>query len=85
MATTRASARSVQLAASALREAAPSAGSYVTESNYFNTNWRRDFWGNNYPRLRAIKDRVDKEGLFIVHHGAGSEAWSPDGFQKAGS
>jgi hypothetical protein len=34
--------------------------------------------------LRAVKDRYDPEGLFFVHHGVGSEDWSPDGFIAAG-
>ena len=29
-----------------------------------------------------VKDKVDPEGLFFVHHGVGSEDWSPDGFTR---
>ncbi|HZI82622.1 MAG TPA: FAD-binding protein [Casimicrobiaceae bacterium] len=57
-------------------------GSYVSESNYFEADWQQSFWGKNYPRLRAVKDRYDPEGLFFVHHGVGSEDWSPDGFSR---
>jgi hypothetical protein len=39
-------------------------------------------WGPNYPRLSRIKQRWDPDGLFTVHHGVGSESWSPDGFTK---
>jgi FAD/FMN-containing dehydrogenase len=63
-----------------LRKAAPHAGSYVAESNFFNENWREDYWGEHYTRLRRIKDRYDPDGLFINHHGVGSEDWSADGF-----
>ena len=35
-----------------------------------------------YARLRAVKDRYDPDGLFFVHHGVGSEDWSPDGFTR---
>jgi hypothetical protein len=31
-----------------------------------------------------VKDAYDREGLFVVHHGVGSERWSPDGFTRAG-
>jgi hypothetical protein len=32
--------------------------------------------------LLAVKERYDPEGLFFVHHGAGSEGWSADGFSR---
>ena len=53
-------------------------------SNYFEENWQRAFWGANYPRLRAVKAKYDPDGLFFVHHGVGSEDWSPDGFTRTG-
>ena len=70
----------IDLAMWELRKIAPNAGSYVAESNYFNRAWQHDYWGGNYPRLRAIKAKYDPGGLFFVHHGVGSEDWSPDGF-----
>jgi FAD/FMN-containing dehydrogenase len=75
-------ARAVDLAAAELRRIVPEAGSYVSESNYFNESWSRDFWGTNYPRLKAVKAKYDLNGLFFVHHGVGSESWSPDGFTR---
>ena len=39
---------------------------------------------HNYARLIKVKDRYDPNGLFFVHHGVGSEAWSADGFTKRG-
>jgi FAD/FMN-containing dehydrogenase len=60
-------------------------GSYVSESNFFERDWQQSYWGTNYPRLRAIKNRYDPDGLFFVHHGVGSEEWSPDGFMRLGS
>jgi Berberine and berberine like len=57
-------------------------GSYVAESNFFQSDWQRAFWGANYRRLRAVKNEYDPEGLFFVHHGVGSEDWSPDGFTR---
>ena len=64
----------------ALRGATGASGAYVSESDYFEPDWQRAFWGTNYPRLRALKDAVDPGGLFFVHHGVGSERWSADGF-----
>jgi FAD/FMN-containing dehydrogenase len=79
----RADAGAIDAASAQLRRLAPRAGSYVSESNYFNRDWQQAFWGSNYPRLRAVKDRYDPQGLFFVHHGVGSEDWSPDGFTPA--
>ena len=61
---------------------APGAGSYVNETDWFQADWQRAFWGPNYPRLLAIKRRYDPTGLFTVHHGVGSEGWSADGFTR---
>ena len=72
----------IDLAIAELRKLAPDAGSYVSESNYFNASWRRAYWGGNYSKLRAIKAKYDPEGLFFVHHGVGSEDWSADGFTR---
>ena len=82
LAAARRNARDIDLAAAALRQVAPHAGSYVSESNFFNADWKREFWGGNAGRLQAVKTRVDPDGLFFVHHGVGSEQWSPDGFTR---
>jgi hypothetical protein len=77
--------RRALLARAALAEgalAAPAAGSYVSESDFFEPDWARAFWGPNYARLLRVKERYDPDGLFIVHHGVGSERWSPDGFTR---
>jgi len=78
----RRSARNIDMATAELRKVAPAAGSYVSESNYFNPAWRTAFWGTHYPRLFAIKRKYDPDGLFTVHHGVGSELWSADGFSR---
>lgn len=78
----RGDAHDIDLAAAELRKIAPNAGSYVSESNYFNRSWQKDYWGTNYSRLRAIKTKYDPDALFFVHHGVGSEEWSSDGFTR---
>jgi FAD/FMN-containing dehydrogenase len=65
-----------------LRGLVPDAGSYVSESNYFEKRWQQSYWGANYPRLAEIKRKYDPDGLFFVHNGVGSEQWSADGFTK---
>jgi FAD/FMN-containing dehydrogenase len=77
-----ADARAIDAAAAALHQLVPQSGSYVSESNFFNANWQRAFWGEHYARLRAVKSSYDPDGLFFVHHGVGSEEWSADGFAR---
>lgn len=82
VAAARQDAHQIDLAAAELRKIAPGAGSYVAESNYFNDSWQTAYWGSNYAKLRAIKNKYDPEGLFFVHHGVGTEEWNADGFQR---
>ncbi len=80
----RARANLVHQAMAEMRKLAPNAGCYVSEAGYFDENWQDQYWGPNYPRLLAIKQKYDPDGLFVVHHGVGSEAWSADGFVRSG-
>ncbi|TAJ85853.1 FAD-binding oxidoreductase [Reyranella sp.] len=82
LAKARITARDVTAAMGELRKLVPEPGAYVSESNYFEADWQQAFWGANYPRLRAVKQKYDPNGLFFVHHGVGSEAWSADGFSR---
>ena len=82
LARARADAVAISRAGDELRKVVLNAGSYVSESNYFERNWQRSFWGPNYPRLLAVKQKYDPECLFFVHHGVGSENWSADGFTR---
>jgi FAD/FMN-containing dehydrogenase len=65
-----------------LRKLGIAPGSYVSESSYFERDWQQSYWGANYHRLRAAKAKYDPDGLFLVHHGVGSEDWSADGFER---
>jgi FAD/FMN-containing dehydrogenase len=78
----RASAKQIGLADAALRQACPGAGSYLSECDFFMPDWQARAWGDHYPRLARIKRRYDPEGLFVVHHGVGSEGWSADSFSR---
>jgi hypothetical protein len=66
----------------ALRAAAADTGAYLNECDYFQGDWQKAFWGPNYSRLLEIKQRYDRDGLFFVHNGVGSEGWSADGFTR---
>ena len=70
-------------AMTALRVAAPRAGCYLSECDFFLESWQRACWGDNYGRLKRIKAIYDPDGLFIVHHGVGSEDWTEGGFAPA--
>jgi FAD/FMN-containing dehydrogenase len=78
-------ARAIDAATQELQRVAPGAGSYLSESNFFNAHWQQAYFGGHYPKLRAIKQRYDPDGLFFVHHGVGSEEWSADGFTRVSS
>ena len=78
----RKAAEQINKAADELLKVAPNAGSYVSESNYFERNWQQSFWGSNYARLATVKKKYDPAGLFFVRHGVGSEEWSDDGFTR---
>ena len=76
----RKTAKSISRCMSELRAISPNTGAYVSESNYFQPEWQRAYWGTNYQRLLQTKKKYDPSGLFFVHNGVGSEGWSRDGF-----
>ena len=78
----RQKAAAVNRAMNELLKVAPGAGSYLSESDFFERDWQRSYWGSNYSRLARVKKRYDPKGLFFVHHGVGSEEWSADGFTR---
>jgi len=66
-------ARSVEAAMNAIRASVPNCGSYVSESDFFQSDWQQSYWGSNYARLLAVKHKYDPTGLFFAHHGVGCE------------
>jgi FAD/FMN-containing dehydrogenase len=80
LADARDDAAAMRRAEAALRQVAPAAGSYLSECDYHLADWQTACWGDHWRRLQAIKQRYDPAGLFIVHHGVGSQYWSADGF-----
>lgn len=75
-------ADNITQAISLFKQLAPTAGSYVNETDYFLTNWQQALWGDNYAKLLSIKKKYDPDGLFYCHHCVGSESWSEDGMCK---
>src|SRR5260370_809558 len=78
----RSQAAAVEATMNEIRKLLRRVASYVWETDTFQPDWQDAFWGENYARLRAVKDKVDPAGLFFVHHGVGSEGWSADGFTR---
>lgn len=75
-------AEAVHRSMNELREVAGKSGAYVSESNYFESEFPHAYWGENASRLAEVKKKYDPDGLFFVHNGIGSEQWSADGFTK---
>lgn len=65
----RRAADRINAAMAELLEVAPNAGSYVSESDWFEPDWQRSYWGSNHARLAGIKQRYDPDDLFSVHNG----------------
>jgi hypothetical protein len=60
------------------RRWAPDTGSYMNEGNAFSSTWKKDFYGENYDRLLAIKRRYDPDESLFVWSGVGSDMWEYD-------
>ena len=84
LAKSRADAVQIARCMAPLRRLQAGPATYISESDYFEKDWRQAYWGPHYPRLRAAKQKYDSGGLFYVHHGVGSEDWSADGFTRLG-
>ncbi|KAK8036180.1 hypothetical protein PG993_008794 [Apiospora rasikravindrae] len=58
-----------------LERVTPGSAAYVNEGDPFQENWKEAFFGPNYDRLLAIKDRYDPEGVFYARKTVGSDRW----------
>jgi len=65
----RRAADRINAAMAELLKLTPGAGSYVSESYYFEKDWQRSYWGSNAARLAELKRTYDPDGLFLVHNG----------------
>jgi FAD/FMN-containing dehydrogenase len=82
LAAARQQARFLHIAMAPLLALSAQPASYLSETDYFQTDWQTAFWGDHYARLKRIKDSYDPTGLFFVHHGVSSDAWTSDGFTR---
>ena len=54
-----------------LREITPNSGAYLNEADYYEPNWTKAFYGDNYERLLEIKKKYDPDYMFQVWNGVG--------------
>lgn len=50
-------------------------GAYANEADPSVGEWKADFWGGNYERLREVKGKWDPEGVFWCRGCVGSDEW----------
>ncbi|KAF9977531.1 hypothetical protein BGZ75_010286 [Mortierella antarctica] len=61
-----------------LRDITPGSGAYFNEADPGEPDWQFNYFGDNYSRLKEVKDLVDPKGLFLCKKCVGSEDWSDD-------
>ncbi len=44
----------------------------------YQPNWQETFYGVNYPRLLAIKDKYDPNDIFYATTAVGSDGWEAE-------
>ncbi|KAJ7648520.1 FAD-binding domain-containing protein [Mycena rosella] len=54
-----------------LRDVAPDSGAYMNEVFIYEPDFETAFWGDNYPRLLALKHKYDPNGLLDCWHCVG--------------
>ncbi|KAL3462057.1 hypothetical protein BJX64DRAFT_149655 [Aspergillus heterothallicus] len=57
------------------RDVSPGAGSYLGESDRMEPNFQQSFYGSAYPRLLALKQKLDPRNVFYAATAVGSEDW----------
>ncbi|KAI0386910.1 FAD binding domain-containing protein [Hypomontagnella monticulosa] len=61
-----------------LQQLSPGSGTYMNEGNSDQADWKDAFYGDNYERLKKIKEKWDPSSVFYTHTGVGSEDWGLD-------
>ncbi|RAL00768.1 FAD-dependent oxidoreductase [Aspergillus ibericus CBS 121593] len=59
-----------------LEALSPNSGAYMNEGNFQQPEWKKAFYGSNYDRLLAVKNKYDPNGLFYALKAVGSDAWT---------
>ncbi|KAH7067483.1 FAD binding domain protein [Paraphoma chrysanthemicola] len=61
-----------------LRQLSPDTGAYFNEPDANEPDWQHSFWGENYGKLKKIKDKHDPKGLLWCRKCVGSERFVED-------
>ncbi len=70
--TGRREAAAVNRAMAPILALVPEAGAYVSEGDYFDTQWQSRYWGVRYPALLAAKRKYDPLSIFHGHQTVGT-------------
>ncbi|KAK6431063.1 hypothetical protein LTR95_012775 [Oleoguttula sp. CCFEE 5521] len=60
-----------------LERLTPNGSCYLNEGDFRQPNWQETFYGANYAKLNAIKDKYDPHHVFWAVTAVGSEYWTP--------
>eukprot|EP00750_Incisomonas_marina_P016499 INCI19133.1.p1 GENE.INCI19133.1~~INCI19133.1.p1 ORF type:complete len:440 (+),score=70.08 INCI19133.1:179-1498(+) len=52
--------------------------SYFSESAYYMHDWGHRYWGDNFEKLKLIKQKYDPRNVFWCHHCVGDEESNPN-------
>ena len=58
-------------------QARPQRRSLCLREQLLRASFGQAYWGANYSKLQAVKEKYDPDGLFFVHNGVGSEPLEP--------
>ena len=54
-------------------------GTYINEGDFNDPTWKWDYFGSNYPRLLAVKNKYDPNGLLYAIASVGHDVWDVAG------
>lgn len=58
-----------------LAELTPNGAAYLNEADFRQLDWKEVFYGANYDKLEAIKNKYDPNHLFYAVTAVGSDYW----------
>ncbi|KAL9619780.1 MAG: hypothetical protein Q9160_005616 [Pyrenula sp. 1 TL-2023] len=62
-----------------LENVTPGSGAYLNELDaQWKGDWKRDLYGDNYPRLLDVKNKYDPDHIFYAQTAVGSDFWAVD-------